>query len=124
MLFKILEKKAGIKMAIRKGAVRLSVVVDENMRDEIKLLAKEKGMSMTEWENMAFENAIEEAHGRYSLANFSAERLNQLTHSVEECGNRVDNMSDLLVDLIHMINNLVSGDSYLNDNDQDGEETI
>ena len=111
-------------MAIRKGAVRLSVVVDENMRDEIKLLAKEKGMSMTEWENMAFENAIEEARGRYSLANFSAERLNQLTHSVEECGNRVDNMSDLLVDLIHMINNLVSGDSYLNDNDQDGEETI
>lgn len=111
-------------MAIRKGATRITVVVDQNVKDEIALLAKEKGMSMNEWENMVFENAIEDAHGRYSLANFSAERLNQLTHSVDECGNRVDNMSDLLVELIHMINNLVSGESYLNDSDQDGDETI
>lgn len=105
-------------MAIRKGATRITATVDKDTVTEIDLLAKKRDMKRSEWLAWAVNHAISESHNQFSLAGIEAQRLNQLQQSIVEMTHSQDNLSDLIIDLVHMMNTLMSGESYLNDADE------
>lgn len=110
-------------MTLRKGAKRISVARDVKDIQQIDLLAEKRGMTRTEWVNWAIDHAIEETFDQYSLSGLTAQRINQMQHSVIEMTESLDNLSNILLSFIKGMNNLVSGDNYLNDagdDDYDG----
>lgn len=107
-------------MAIRKGARRKSITLDDDTIKEIELLVKKRDMNnISEWINWAIDNGISEEHGQYGIAGLTAQRINQLQDSIVEMSKSIDNLSDLIIGLSRMMNNLLAGSSYLNDADDD-----
>ena len=107
-------------MAIRKGARRKSITLDDDTIKEIELLIKKRDMNnISEWINWAIDNGISEEHGQYGIAGLTAQRINQLQDSIVEMSKSIDNLSDLVIGLSRMMNNLLAGSSYLNDADDD-----
>lgn len=107
-------------MAIRKGARRKSITLDDDTIKEIELLVKKRDMNnISEWINWAIDNGISEEHGQYGIAGLTAQRINQLQDSIVEMSKSIDNLSDLVIGLSRMMNNLLAGSSYLNDADDD-----
>lgn len=107
-------------MAIRKGAKRKAITIDEDTLAEIKILAKQRDMkSVNEWILWAIDNGISEEHGQYGLAGLTAQRINQLQDAVVNMSKSVDNVSDLVIGLVKMMNNLLAGSSYLNEANED-----
>lgn len=102
-------------MSIRKGAHRVTVTLDDNIIAEIDALADQRDMKRTEWLDWAVENALRESHGQFGLAGLEAQRLNQLQDAIVELTKNVDNSTDMLSSMIHMMNSLLGGESYLND---------
>lgn len=106
-------------MTVRKGAHRKTITVDDADITIIKGLAKKRGMSEREWYNWAIENSINESLGQYGIAGLSAQRLNQIQDAMVQVSKSVDNLSDLVIALSKMMNNLLAGSSYLNDADDE-----
>lgn len=104
-------------MTVRKGAHRKTITVDDADITIIKGLAEKRGMSEREWYNWAIENSINESLGQYGIAGLSAQRLNQIQDAMVQVSKSVDNLSDLVIALSKMMNNLLAGSSYLNDAD-------
>lgn len=105
-------------MAIRSGARRISITLDADLVSEIDILAKKRDMSRSEWLTWAIGNAISETHGQYGLAGLEAQRINQFQNTLLEMTKSFDNTTDSINSLIKMINVLFSGESYLNDADE------
>ena len=105
-------------MTIRKGAHRKSITVDDADIKIIEGLAEKRGMTEKEWYDWAIQNGINESLGQYGIAGLSAQRLNQIQDSIVQETKSVDNLSDLIIALSKMMNNLMAGSSYLNDADE------
>lgn len=108
-------------MAIRKGAHRVTITLDDNIIAEIDAIAAQRDMRRSEWLDWAVENALRESHGQFGLAGLEAQRLNQLQDSVVELSKNVDHSSDMISSMVHMMNSLLGGESYLNDVVETGE---
>lgn len=108
-------------MAIRKGAHRVTITLDDNIIAEIDAIAAQRDMKRSEWLDWAVENALRESHGQFGLAGLEAQRLNQLQDSVVELSKNVDHSSDMISSMVHMMNSLLGGESYLNDVVETGE---
>lgn len=106
-------------MTVRKGAHRKTITVDDADITIIKGLAEKRDMSEREWYNWAIENSINESLGQYGIAGLSAQRLNQIQDAMVQVSKSVDNLSDLVIALSKMMNNLLAGSSYLNDADDE-----
>lgn len=107
-------------MTIRKGATRISATIDKDIDSEIKLLAKKHGMSKSEWLVNAINIRIEEEHSQFGVAGLAAQRLNQIQDAVVNLTKRDEKLAQYIEDLIKMMTTLVSGESYLDD-DEDEE---
>lgn len=108
-------------MAIRKGASRKSITLDNSMIEEIKLLADKREMSVNEWIVWAIEQAIAESHSQFGIAGLTAQRLNQFQESITSLVYADNNLSNVIIDLSKMMNTLATGQSYLNDEDGDDD---
>ena len=107
-------------MTIRKGAKRKTITVDDSDLKIIEGLCEKRDMTEKEWFDWAIQNSINESLGQYGIAGLSAQRLNQIQDSMVQVSKSVDNLSDLIIALSKMMNNLLAGSSYLNDaDDQD-----
>lgn len=108
-------------MTIRKGAHRVTLTLDDNIIAEIDAIAAQRDMTRSEWLDWAVENALRESHGQFGLAGLAAQRINQLQDSVVELGKSVDHSTEMISSMVHMMNSLLGGESYLNDVVETGE---
>lgn len=106
-------------MAIRKGARRKTLTLDDDLLKEIALVAKKRDMTTNEWIEWAIDNGLSEEYGHYGIAGLTAQRMNQFQDSLVNLSKSNDNLSDLIIGLTRMMNNLMAGSSYLNDADED-----
>lgn len=100
---------------------RITCTVSQDLKEEIALSAKKRDMTVNEWLRWAAEQAIEEEHGQYGLAGLSAQRLNQLQNSMVAVNKTLDNLMQYQISSNKLLTNLISGESYLNDDDDLGE---
>lgn len=107
-------------MAIREGAHRVTVTLDNDKYEQLKYWAARRERSINEYLGDAIELAIRHENGDYDLPKLEIQRLNQLIDVVTVLSSNVHSLEGIVVSGFDSLLGLTRGDNYLLES-EDGE---